>query len=95
MKTVAEKGVGDHELRMFKEGKSIALCDFCPHAITKWWQALVKKQIGSLTYEVEVYKGIPHYAYQGALKEDLVLATDKWLQTVSIIMLFKTVTLRN
>ena len=56
MKTVAEKGVGDHKPRLFKEGQSVALRDFCPRATTsdKWRQALVKKQLGPLTYEVEV-----------------------------------------
>ena len=54
MKTVAEKGVGEHKPRMFKEGQSVALRDFRPYATTKWRQALVKKQMRPLTYEVEV-----------------------------------------
>ena len=51
---MAEEGVGEHKPRMFKEGQSIALRDFHPYATTKWHQMLVKKQLGPLTYEVEV-----------------------------------------
>ena len=51
MKTVAEKGVSDRRPRMFKEGQSVALHDFRTCATTKWRQALVKKQMGHLTYE--------------------------------------------
>ena len=67
MKTVAEKGVGDRKPRMFKEGQSVALRDFCPHATTKWRQALVKKQMGPLTYKVEV-TGQVHSAHVDHLK---------------------------
>lgn len=54
IKIVAEKGVGEHKPRMFKEGQPIVLRNFHPHATTKWHQMLVKKQLGPLTYEVEV-----------------------------------------
>ena len=67
MKIVAEKGVGEHKPRLFKEGQSVALCDFHPYATTKWHKALVKKQLGSLTYEVEVY-GQLHSAHVDHLK---------------------------
>ena len=54
MQTVAEQSVGEHQPRKFKEGQSLALCDYRPNAIAKWRQATVVHQIRPLTYEVKV-----------------------------------------